>query len=157
MKTKKRTKASRMHGHNMGTHGRGARKKGKGHGHRGGVGMSGSGKRADHKKTLILKLYGHTYFGKKGVTSRGTKRDKRSRINVGNIQSNFKPGEVNLAKFKILGKGDVKDKFVVTALEASKSAVEKIEKAGGSVILPVKKKKAEVKKAPENKREKGRS
>ena len=49
----------------MGTHGTGARKKAKGTGHRGGKGMSGSGKRADHKKTLITKLYGHKYFGKR--------------------------------------------------------------------------------------------
>ena len=68
MKTKKRKKFSRMHGRNMGTAGHGARKKSKGKGHRGGKGLSGSGKRADHKKTLITKKYGHGYFGKKGKT-----------------------------------------------------------------------------------------
>ena len=73
----------------MGTHGRGARKRAKGQGHRGGRGMSGSGKRGDHKKTLITKKYGNNYFGKQGVTSRGTKRDIRQRINVGEIQSNL--------------------------------------------------------------------
>ena len=66
-----------MHGRNQGTHGRGARKKAKGSGHRGGIGMAGSGKRADHKKTLITKLYGNKYFGKQGLTSRKTERDKR--------------------------------------------------------------------------------
>ena len=81
MRVHKRKKASRMHGKNMGTHGGGARKKRKGSGHRGGIGMSGTGKRADHKKTLITKLYGHGYFGKKGITSRGTKRDKQKKIN----------------------------------------------------------------------------
>ena len=52
----KRKKVSRMHGRGMGTHGWGARKKHKKSGHRGGTGMSGTGKRADNKKTLITKL-----------------------------------------------------------------------------------------------------
>ncbi len=126
-----------MHGRNMGTHGGGARKKRKGHGHRGGTGLSGSGKRADHKKTLILKLYGNTYFGKKGVTSRGTKRDKRPRINVEDIQNKYKPGELDLSKYKILSKGEIKDKFVIKAKEASKKAIEKVKAAGGEIVLPV--------------------
>jgi large subunit ribosomal protein L15 len=62
MKIKKRKKSTRMHGRGMGTHGGGARKKRKGSGHRGGIGMAGTGKRADQKKTLILKLYGNNYF-----------------------------------------------------------------------------------------------
>ena len=135
MKIKKRKKSSRMHGKNMGTHGRGARKKAQGSGHRGGKGMSGSGKRADHKKTLITKLYGHKYFGKQGVTSRGTKRDKRKRINVGDIQNKYKPGKVNLSVYKILGKGEIKDKFIISSKEASKSAIEKVKKAGGEIIV----------------------
>ena len=126
-----------MHGRNMGTHGGGARKKRKGHGHRGGTGLSGSGKRADHKKTLILKLYGNTYFGKKGVTSRGTKRDKRPRINVEDIQNKYKPGELDLSKYKILSKGEIKDKFVIKAKEASKKSIEKVKAAGGEIVLPV--------------------
>ena len=103
--------------------------------------MAGSGKRADHKKTLVLKLYGNKYFGKQGITSRGTKRDTRQRINVGDIETNLekygrkvKEGyEVNLKNYKILGKGEVKEKLIVECLEISKSAKEKIEKAGGSV------------------------
>ena len=134
-----------MHGHNMGTHGGGARKKRKGSGHRGGIGMSGSGKRADHKKTLITKLYGNKYFGKQGITSRGTKRDTRKKINVGDIQKKYKPGELDLSKHKILGEGEIKDKFVIKALGASKSAIEKVKAAGGEIILPVKKEKKIVK------------
>ena len=76
-----------MHGRKMGTHGGGARKKRKGSGHRGGIGMSGSGKRADHKKTLVNKKHGHSYFGKKGVTSRKTQRDTRKRINLRDIET----------------------------------------------------------------------
>ena len=141
MKTKKRKKSSRMHGHGMGTHGSGSRKNKRKSGHKGGVGMSGSGKRADHKKTLITKLYGHNYFGKQGVTSRGTKRDTRQRINVGDIEKNLEKYakktsagyEVNLENYKILGEGVVKNKLIVTCFEISASAKEKIEKAGGSV------------------------
>ncbi len=139
MKIKKRKKSSRHHGKGMGTSGTGARKNQRDSGHRGGKGMSGSGKRADHKKTLITKLYGNKYFGKQGITSRGTKRDKRLKINVGDIQNKYKPGEIDLSKYKILGTGEVKDKFIIKAKEASKSAIEKIEKAGGKIILPEKK------------------
>lgn len=135
IKTHKRKKSSRQNGRKMGTHGGGARKKNKGSGHRGGKGMSGSGKRADHKKTLINKLYGHKYFGKQGITSRGTKRDKLNRINVGEIQNKYRVGEINLKEYKILGKGEVKDKFTIICFQASKSAIEKIEKAGGKVII----------------------
>lgn len=149
-KTKKRTKYSRAHGKNMGTAGTGCRKNKRKSGHKGGVGMSGTGKRADHKKTLITKLFGHTYFGKKGFTSRGTKRDTRGRINIGEVEAKLevyerrgiakktKDGwEVNLEKYKILGTGNVTQKLVITALAASKTAIEKIETAKGSLILKV--------------------
>lgn len=134
-RTKKRRKSSRYHGKGMGTCGTGARKKSKGSGHRGGYGMAGSGKRADQKKTLVLKLYGHGYFGKQGITSKGTERDKRDRINVGEIQEKYAPGEINLSSYKILGDGEIKSKFIITAQSASKSAIEKVEKAGGKIIV----------------------
>src|SRR3989344_5535738 len=107
-KTKKRRKMSRMRG--TGTHGGGARKKRKKSGHRGGAGMSGTGKRSDHKKTLVLALYGHKYFGKQGVTSRSTKKDKRKRINIEDIELNLEKygkeagdkWEINLSNYKVL-------------------------------------------------------
>ena len=143
MITKKRTKASRQHGRNMGTHGGGARKKRKGSGHRGGKGMSGSGKRADHKKTLVIKLYGNKYFGKQGITSRGTKRDTRKRINLQQIEMNLekygkrgKNGwEINLPNYKILSQGDIEQKLIIKAKEASKSAIEKVKKKGGEISV----------------------
>ena len=140
-----------MHGHGMGTHGRGSRKKAKKSGHHGGPGMSGSGKRADQKKTLVLKLYGHGYFGKQGITSRGTKRDKRKRINIETIELNLenymkngiakktKDGfEINLSDFKILGGSkeyEPKKKMVIKAKEASHSAIEKVKGTGGEIQL----------------------
>ncbi len=148
MKVVKRKKSSRYKGRGMGTAGTGARKNKRGSGCRGGIGMSGTGKRADHKKTLIQKLYGHNYFGKKGITRGNNKRDTRQRINIGEIQEKIekfgqkgKEGiEVSLPNYKILGKGEVKDKLIVTCLEISKSAKERIEKAGGTVIVKEKKK-----------------
>jgi large subunit ribosomal protein L15 len=135
----------------MGTHGTGARKNKRESGNKGGKGMSGSGKRGDQKKTLITKLYGHGYFGKKGITSIGTKRDKRERINLETIQNNLenlgkktsKGWEISLPKAKILNSGiELKEKLIITALEASKGAIETVKKAGGDIILP---KKEEVK------------
>lgn len=135
---------SRMRG--TGTHGGGARKKRKKSGHRGGAGMSGSGKRSDHKKTLVNALYGHSYFGKQGITSRGTKKDKRKRINLEDIELKLekygkKSGdkwEINLESYKILGSSEKfmpKNKMVIKAKEASKSAIEKVRKAGGDILL----------------------
>ncbi|HLC77882.1 MAG TPA: uL15 family ribosomal protein [Candidatus Nanoarchaeia archaeon] len=154
MITHKRRKSSRMHGRKMGSHGRGARKKGKGSGHRGGFGMAGTGKRADQKKTLVLKLYGHEYFGKQGVTSKKTKRDKRDRINLYQIQSNPKifgkkvgdKWEINLENHKILAEGEVREKMIIRAKEASESAIQKIRKIGGDIILVHPKKDDKIKK-----------
>jgi len=143
VKSKKRNKSVRMHGKGRGTHGGGARKKRKGSGHRGGFGMAGTGKRADQKKTLVNKLYGHGYFGKKGITSTGTKRDKQLKINLREIEVHLdkygkKVGdryEIELKKHKILGEGEVKHKLFITAFEASKSAIVKVKKAGGEIIV----------------------
>ena len=152
-KTHKRKKSSRMNGRKMGTHGTGARKNNRESGNKGGKGMSGSGKRGDQKKTLITKLYGHDYFGKKGITSIGTKRDKRERINLETIQNNLeslgkktnKGWEISLPKAKILNSSiELKEKLIITASEASKGAIETVKKAGGDIVLP---KKEEVKKS----------
>ncbi|MBI2044026.1 uL15 family ribosomal protein [Candidatus Pacearchaeota archaeon] len=145
-KTKKRKRSTRMHGRGMGTHGYGSRKKHKKSGHHGGGGMSGTGKRADHKKTLVQKLFGHGYFGKQGITSKGTKRDKRKRINLGAVEFNLdkymKAGiakktdkgiEINLEDYKILGEGEVKQKLIIKANSASQSAVEKVKQKGGEI------------------------
>jgi len=147
IQTKKRKKSSRMHGRHMGTHGWGARKKHKKSGHRGGKGMSGSGKRGDQKKTLVTKLYGHHYFGKKGVTSLGTKNKKEDKINLETIELNLekygkKSGdkwELDLKDYKILGTGEVKNKLIIKAKKASESAIKKVKQKGGEIVLPLKK------------------
>jgi len=160
MRLKKRKKSSRMHGRGTGSHGWGFRKKHKKSGHRGGKGMAGTGKRADQKKSLVIKLYGNEYFGKQGITSRGTERDTRKRINLSDIESNIntylkkgiakkgKDGiEINLERYKILGDGELKSKLIIKAREASKSAMEKVKKVGGEIIVSKKSRQAEEKKA----------
>lgn len=144
--TKKRKKASKMRGRGQGTHGWGARKKHKKSGHRGGKGMAGTGKRADQKKTLMTKLYGHGYFGKQGITSKKTERDKRKRINLRDIEFNLakygkKAGEkweINLQEYKILDASKdyaIKNKLIIKAKKASKSAAEKVKEAGGEILV----------------------
>jgi len=148
MKLRKRTKASRMHGHGMGSHGWGARKKHVGtSGHSGGSGMSGTGKMAGHKKTLVNKLYHGDYFGKQGITSRGTKRRNNKVLNIKDLTTDFeklnklfgkKEGKediLDLVDYKILGDGEITKKIIIKAKSASESAKEKIEAAGGKLIL----------------------
>ena len=64
MPINKRKKNTRQKGSH--TCGWGSKKKHRKAGNRGGRGMSGTGKRSDHKKTMILKKFGHEYFGKFG-------------------------------------------------------------------------------------------
>ncbi len=127
----------------MGTHGWGARKKHMGSGHRGGCGMGGTGKMGGAKKTLVLKLYGADYFGKQGVTSRGSKRKKNLVINLEMIEKNLeslkkkymKDNVLDLSEYKILGQGELKSKITIKAKTASESAIAKIEKAGAKIVL----------------------
>ena len=120
-----------MRGNGRGTHGWGARKKHKKSGHRGGSGMAGTGKRADQKKTLILNLP-EEYFGK-SKTLRRKPSIKLKTINLRDIPDGKK--EINLKGYKILAEGELKQKIKIKASAASKSAIDKIKKAGSDIIL----------------------
>ena len=149
-KTHKRKKSKGQRGT---TRYHGARKKWKSSGSKGGKGMAGTGKRADHKKSLIIKLYGNNYFGKQGVTSRGTEKDRRKAMNLHDIESNFdslmkkygKGNELDLSGYKILGEGEFSRKIAIKALSFSEGAKEKIKKAGGSIIEKEKKQEKAIK------------
>ena len=125
------------------THGHGSRKKWKGSGHRGGKGMAGTGKRAGQKKTFILKKYGTGYFGKKGITSKGTAKKKNKIINLRDIERNYdslmkkfgKDNWLDLSEYKILGDGELTKKIKTKVLEITKNAREKIEKIGGEILV----------------------
>jgi len=139
MKIHKRKKNSRIRGAR--TVGWGFRQKHKGHGNKGGFGKAGTGKKADHKKQSTEMSVKGKYFGKQGATSRGTARDKRKGINLYDIKNNLfvKDGQkIELAKYKILGTGDG-FKAEIVALGASKLAIQKMEKAGGKIVLSVRK------------------
>lgn len=125
-------------------------KKGRGAGNRGGKGMAGSGKRADQKKPSIINEYGNTYFGKKGFAGRSPVYntinveflDKKLDALVKSGKAELKDNvyTIDLLKInaeKLLGKGNTKKKMRVTAEMASKSAIEKVKKAGGEVITQV--------------------
>ncbi|NPE27123.1 hypothetical protein HNV12_03925 [Methanococcoides sp. SA1] len=138
MKVHKRPKNSRIRGAR--TCGWGFRQKHKGHGNKGGFGKAGTGKRGDHDKQRALESDDRKkkrYFGKQGLTSRGTARDKRKAVNLYDIKNNMftKEGQkIDLSKYKILGSGEG-FKAEIKALSASKLAVEKMEKAGGKIIV----------------------
>lgn len=138
MKTKKKRKSRRYRAGS--THGHGSRKKWKGSGHKGGKGMAGTGKRADQKKTLIIKLYGNKYFGKQGITSKSAFKKKNKVINLRDIEKNFdslkkfdKDGWLDLKGYKVLGEGEINRKIKIRALDVSESARKKIEKRGGEI------------------------
>ena len=79
-------------------------------------------------KIAILNLNkSQTYIDKKSIKSSDTiNADLLKKLNLINKNSN---------KLKILGSGEIKDKINIEADLASKSAVEKLEKIGGSIQL----------------------
>lgn len=130
------------------THGWGAKKKHRGAGHRGGRGLAGSGKRGDAKKPRYWT--DKKYFGKNGFSS--INPNVVSKIGISHLDSmvdtllergkaklNNDVVSIDLKDIncrKLLGTGVASRKFEIKAEMASSRAVEKIQKAGGSVILP---------------------
>ncbi|MEK6936750.1 MAG: uL15 family ribosomal protein [Nanoarchaeota archaeon] len=134
MPVNKRKKNSRQKGSY--TYGWGSKKKHRKAGNRGGHGMSGTGKRSDHRKTMILKQFGHAYFGKTGFKRPQKVLLKIKTINVQDLNK-FKEDKINLLNLgynKLLGKGNINKKITVIVPKFSESAKEKIEKAGGQVL-----------------------
>ncbi len=126
---KNRKKVTRHRGTH--THGRGFKKKARGKGHRGGIGMAGTGKRADQKKTIILNLK-EKYFGKSKIRRAKPKVELKT-INLRDLPKDKK--EINLKGYKILSTGNPPEKIIIKASQASKSAIDKVKKAGGDIIL----------------------
>ena len=128
----RRKKSVRMRGTK--THSHGSRKKWRNSGSRGGFGMAGSGKRADQRKTYILKYYGTDYFGRHGFHS--LRKKKIISINLDGLNK-FDKEEINLKELgynKLLGRGSISRKLKVYVESASKLAIEKIREKGGEVI-----------------------
>lgn len=143
---KKRKKSSRFRGSH--THSRGFKKKARGSGHRGGFGMAGTGKRADQRKPSVLNEYGKSYFGKK-IALRRKIYPKPKSINIRTINDSIytlvKKGiakeigkneyELNLKGYKILSEGEPLFKMKIKASAASKTAIDKIKKIGGDIVV----------------------
>lgn len=147
MTVNKRSKNSRQRG--SWTHGWGSKKKHRGAGHRGGRGKAGTGKRGDANKPRIWK--NKRYFGKFGFKA-GSPKVEIKAVNLAYINNNinslvnkklaeFKDGVyvVDISKLgydKLLSKGLINKKFRVICSSASKGAKEKVEAAGGSLVMP---------------------
>lgn len=149
MKLKKRKKRSRLRGQK--TCGYGFRKKHKtGKGNKGGKGMAGTGKRAGQKRTWINK-HMPDYFGSHGFKSiKQVQRKKLKITNISEIEEKLPkllgsgmakktPAgiELNLEGYKVLGNlhGELKNRFIIKASQASSGAKAKIEKSGGRIEL----------------------
>lgn len=145
MKLKKRRKSGRYRGSQ--TAHRGAKERTRGSGNRGGKGMAGTGKRADHHKSYVLRYFGKEYWGKDKALRRGSTPPKLNVINLGNIQRTLasliaqgkakesEKGmyEITLTGYKVLADGDFALKAHITATAASRSAIEKVKAAGGEL------------------------
>ncbi|MDD5111399.1 MAG: uL15 family ribosomal protein [Candidatus Altiarchaeota archaeon] len=130
------------------THGFGNTQKHRGAGSRGGRGMAGSKK---HKWMHISKFF-PGYFGRSGFKRPQCQVDDKVIINISdldeNVDSLVKSGflkkdkdsySANLTEHgvdKLLGTGKASHKFILTVGECSEKARQKIEEAGGKVVLP---------------------
>lgn len=99
-----------------------------------GRGTKGQKSRSGHvirpaERDLLIRLPKLRGYRNKSIS------DKIRGINVGILEKKegLEFSEKNLGKVKILGGGELKKKISVKGLPVSKSAKEKIEKAGGSV------------------------
>ena len=142
----KRKKLSRYRGSH--THGGGAKKKRRGSGHRGGVGMAGTGKMADHKKPMVLKLYGKHYLGKYGFKRPLKKIIKLKTLNLEDLDRNLNKylernliqkekdmyivNLISIGYDKLLGSGTTVNKYKIIG-KVSEKVKTKIEDNGGVV------------------------
>ena len=147
MKLKKRRKFSRWRGSR--THGRGRKNRTRGSGNQGGVGMSGTGKRGDQKKTLVINLYGNDYFGKDKTLRRGRRARIRSitlRSIIDTLSTMVKKGTakqekdgyaIELSGYKIIGNTKPTMALKINARAATQSAKDAVAKAGGEIIVTI--------------------
>ncbi len=124
-----RKKTSRQRGSK--THGWGAKKKHRGAGSRGGRGQAGLMK---HKKSWMIKN-DPNHFGRIGFKK--PERKKPCSINLIELDS-MEGNEFDLRKLgydKLLSRGNITRPITVTVESATPKAIEKIEKAGGKVVI----------------------
>lgn len=115
-----------------------------------GRGVKGQKSRAGRKMKPIIREILKKYPKLRGYKFKA-KKEISTILNVEILEKNFNPGEkINpkillekkiiskikgrTPKVKILGRGDLKKSLIVEGCQVSKSAKEKIEKAGGKII-----------------------
>ena len=113
----------------------GSHKKWRGGGSRGGRGQAGGHK---HKWSYIVK-YDREHFGKEGFKMpQAIKKDIRT-INIGQLEILLAgKDKINLNEVgygKVLGSGKIDRAVVVEAKSFSKSAIKKLEEAGGKAVV----------------------
>ena len=146
-----RHKTKKMRGRK--TFGYGSRKKHRSKGSVGGKGMAGTGKRGDAKKSLILNLYGRAYYGKRGF--RPPTQSIAKEINIDYLQEHIerfisqgiakrdKEIHIDLEKAgytKLLGRGQIREAFIIKIAACTQQAREKVEQHGGKILLRERKK-----------------
>jgi large subunit ribosomal protein L15 len=139
MSTGKR-KTRKMRGQKW--HGYGSKKKHRGGGSKGGKGYGGSHK---HKYSYITR-YEPDHYGYKGFYSMKKKDVAINLDDVQKIAEKSKKKEIDLAKMgftKLLSRGEIKEALTIKIKKSSSAAKEKIEAAGGTLILEEKKDKEE--------------
>jgi large subunit ribosomal protein L15 len=101
--------------------------------------------RHKHGWTYVIK-YEPDYFGKKGFTSPKSLRQEVKVINIGELEEiaekygKTENGKIlidleGLGYTKLLGSGQITKPLIVKVPSCSKSAAEKIEEAGGKVLV----------------------
>ncbi len=114
--------------------GYGSKKKHRGKGSKGGRGFAGLHK---HKWSWIVSK-APDHYGYKGFVPKGRKKEKA--INVGDIEKLIadSKNEIDLQKMgygKLLSRGKIEKALTVKVAKATERAKQKVEKAGGKVIV----------------------
>jgi len=110
------------------------------------TGSKGRRKSGRHKHLWsYVTTYEPDYFGKRGFTSPKSLKRKENTINIARLdeisskfstekESKLRVDLTNLGYTKLLGTGKTKKALIVNVSSCSKSAAEKIKKAGGQVL-----------------------
>ena len=118
--------------------GRGARKRRRGAGNRGGRGRAGLGKRAAHKKTYFLK-YEPQALGKKGFKSIKQKKELGKVVTLTQLQKlaeRLGKNELDLREFgvqKVIS-GEITIPLKIKVEKITENARRKLEAVGGAVV-----------------------
>lgn len=107
-----------------------------------GRGIKGQTSRAGHKKQPIIRELIKRYPKLRGYRFKSKAQSPKSKtaiVNLDVLEKKFKAGQIvspetlKMSKVKILGKGEITKALIIENCNISKSAGEKIKKAGGII------------------------